>query len=103
MEILDRDSIDYQVQGHSLREIINYNEYLVLKLMRRAYEANPGLCRCSLCVEDIFALSLNSLPPRYIQGTSLRTYEKSPHFIGEEEVGAKVREALDRVRKSPNH
>ncbi len=103
MEMISRDGLDYQVEGHSLGEIFNFNEYAVLKAMRELYAADPGLCRCSLCVEDVFALALNALPPRYIQSTSLRTYELSPKFIGAEEVGSKVREALAKVAGSPNH
>ena len=103
MEIISRDMIDYTVAGHSLIDIANYNEYLVLKLMREVYKKDDGLCSCSLCVEDIFALTLNSLSPRYIQVTSVRTYEESKYFIKEEEVRAKLMESVEKVRSNPTH
>ena len=103
MEIIDRDSIDYTVQGHSLYEIINYNEYVILRLMRQLYARDDSICGCSICVEDTFALALNSLPARYIQVTSLQTYEQSQHFIDEEEVRNKLVAAVGKVKADPKH
>ena len=103
MEILSKENINYVVAGHSLHEIVNFNEHAVLKAIRRLYAGNPSLCRCAVCVEDIFALALNSLPPRYIQPTSVRTYEESAHFIAEEQVREKVAEAAAKVKERPNH
>ena len=102
-EFVERDSIDYLVEGHDLFEIVNFNEPLVLAVMREVYGADPTLCRCLLCVEDVFALALNTLPPRYIQPTSLRAYELSRSFIDEEAVRKKVVEAVEKVKASPKH
>jgi competence protein ComFB len=103
MEILSRDAIDYDVAGHSLIEIINFNEEAVLRAMRRLYAQDLELCRCSICVEDTFALALNTLPPRYIQATSMHTYAGSRNFIPEEQVSAAVAEAAGKVKARPNH
>lgn len=103
MEMIVRDETDYAVEGHSLQEIVNFNEVAVLRAMRELFGRDPDLCRCSLCVEDVYALALNSLPPRYIQATSVRTYRGSAHFISEEEIQQQVRQAVDRVRANPNH
>lgn len=103
VEMLDRDSIDYQVAGHSLYSIVNFNEYMVLEIMRDIYEKDGTLCPCTICVEDTFALSLNTLPPRYIQVTSVRTYAMSNHFINEDDVREKVLDAVKKVKESPNH
>jgi competence protein ComFB len=103
VEFIERDNIDYSVEGQELSEIMNFNERTVLDAMRRAYAADPTLCRCSLCVEDVYALALNALPPRYIQPTSLHLFEASPHFIPLAEVEAKVQEAVARVKAGPKH
>jgi competence protein ComFB len=103
MVIISRDSLDYRVEGHSLGEIFNFNEQAVLETMREIYESDPSLCKCSLCIEDIFALALNSLPPRYIQATSMTEYEASPDYIGNDEVREKVATAVEKVSKRPNH
>lgn len=102
-ELLTRDTIDYDVAGHSLRDIVNYNEFEVLRAMRRMFSRDLSFCQCNLCAEDIYALALNGLPPRYIQASSVRTYRESTSFLDEELVGRKVQEAIDKVRKNPNH
>lgn len=103
MEFIVRSSVDYAVAEHSLYEIVNFNEHLVLQAMREVFAADPDLCRCNLCVEDVYALSLNSLPPRYIQATSGQTYSASEHYVDPEAVRAKVEEAARRVRERPGH
>ena len=103
MEILTRDGIDYSVAGHSLHEIVNCNEHLVLIALRQIYASDKSLCRCPICVEDTFALALNALPPRYIQPTSVQTYQGSVHFVPEEQVRARVTDAASKVQNRPNH
>lgn len=103
MEIIERDNTDYTIEGNSLAEIVNINERTVLKIMREIYAADPALCRCSMCVEDVYALALNALPPRYIQSTSLEVYEASRRFIPREQVRAKVLAAVTKVQAAPKH
>lgn len=103
MEFLVRSSVDYAVEGHTLYEIVNFNEYLVLEAMRDVYSRDPALCTCSICVEDVYALSLNSLPPRYIQATSTQTYTTSKHYVDLEKVKEVVLDAAGKVHKRPGH
>ena len=100
---IEKDTIDYVVEGCDLFEIINFNEPMVLEAMRSTYAEDADLCRCPICVEDLFALALNALPPRYIQPTSLRTYEGSHSFNDREAVAAAVCEASAKVKASPKH
>jgi competence protein ComFB len=103
MELITRDGIDYDVAGQTLRDIVNYNEIAVMEAMRSVFGQNLALCRCRYCVEDIYALALNSLPPRYIQAGSVRTYKSSGGFLDEEAVWHGVVEAVAKVRMRPNH
>ena len=103
MEIIGRDSIDYNIGDNSLYDIINYNEKQVVDIMRDVLGRDESVCRCSMCVEDIYAISLNSLPPRYIQSTSLRRYETSSAYISDDEVKEKVTEAVAKVKLRPKH
>jgi len=103
MEFLSRSGIDYDVEGFSLAELFNYNEMAVLDVMREEYANDRSLCRCEICLEDTYALALNSLPPRYIQETRVAQYEESPTFIGMDVVREKVRSALRKVRDRPGH
>ncbi|MDF1555809.1 MAG: late competence development ComFB family protein [Deferrisomatales bacterium] len=103
MELLSRDAINYTVGGHSLADLPNYHEQAVLDLLRELYASDDPPCGCSICVEDSYALALNSLPPRYIQSTSVNSYLSSVNFIPPEVVRAKVLEAVEKVRTRPNH
>ncbi|MBI5015974.1 MAG: late competence development ComFB family protein [Deltaproteobacteria bacterium] len=102
-ELLTHDSIDYDVAGHSMRDIVNYNEFEVLRAMRKLFAKDVSFCQCNLCTEDIYALALNSLPPRYIQASSVRSYRESVNFIDERLVAEKVQESVAKVRRNPNH
>ncbi len=103
MEMLSRDAIDYNIGGHSLADLPNYQEQAVLDLLREIYAGDNPPCGCSICVEDTYALALNSLPPRYIQATSVSSYLSSVNFIPTDVVRAKVLEAVEKVRTRPNH
>jgi competence protein ComFB len=103
MEIFNRDGIDYTVEDCSLGEIFNYNEVLVLKVIRDLARTEQSMCKCPICLEDLFALSLNSLPPRYIQITSIEKYVKSSSYIDEQAIRKKVREAWEKIKKRPGH
>ena len=103
MEFLSRSGIDYEVEDFSLAELFNYNEMAVLNEMREQYARDRTLCRCELCLEDTYALALNSLPPRYVQETRVAQYEESSTFVGRNEVREKVLDAIARVRANPNH
>ena len=103
MELLSRDAIDYRIGDHSLADLPNYHEQVVLDLLREIYAGDEPPCGCSICVEDTYALALNSLPPRYMQATSLSSYQSSVNFIATGMVRAKVVEAVEKVRANPNH
>lgn len=103
MEIFNRDGIDYTIEDCSVSDIFNYNEILVLNIIRDILRKDKTLCRCPICIEDLFALSLNSIPPRYIQITSIEKYKSSPNFINEKLVREKVSAALEKIKTKPGH
>jgi competence protein ComFB len=103
MEIFNRDGIDYIIEDCSVSDIYNHNEVIVLKVIRDTLQEDPSLCRCPICIEDIFALSLNALPPRYIQSTSIEKYIHSPNYIDEKRVRRKVMEAWEKIKAKPGH
>ncbi len=103
MEIFSRDGIDYTIEECSVEDIVNYNEIIALKIIREILKENTSFCLCSICIEDAFALTMNTLPPRYIQITSSQKYVNSKSFIDETMVWESAMKALEKVRKNPNH
>lgn len=61
-------------------------------------------CRCERCFDDIMALSLNQLPPRYIVNSELSPYVRAAHEAdrqGATTILSAVAHAASRVAKSP--
>jgi competence protein ComFB len=102
-EVLTREDVNYEVASQRLGHIINYNEYVVLEIMREVYDKDNELCKCSLCVEDIYALALNKTPPRYIQPTNIEIYKSNNNFISKAEIKKHVLEAIKVVKEKPSH
>jgi hypothetical protein len=103
MEIFSRDEIDYTIEDCSLGDIFNYNELLVIEIMRQIYQENDSFCRCPICIEDTFALSVNSLPTRYIQMSNVEKYINSNNYVNEQMVRQKVLEAFRKIKNNPGH
>jgi competence protein ComFB len=103
MELFSRDGIDYTIEDCSVGDIINYSEIPAIKIIREILKENASFCRCSICIEDVFALTMNSLPPRYIQITSSEKYINSQSFIDETTIWNNAMKALEKVRENPNH
>ena len=90
----------FEVHGVPLTGIKNRNERRVAKVLDRvlvemAEEYNPD----HLDVQDIYALTLNLLPSRYVQRASIVLQEP----VKEVQIEAAIRRALKIVRARPNH
>ena len=103
MEILSREQIDYTANGHPLIDVINHNELAVLAVLRELYESDDDLCRCMFCTEDIYALTLNKLPAKYIQSTSLRKLKSGSGATPVARIKKVMLEAARKVKARPNH
>ena len=103
MELSNRENINFSIEGYSLYDLCNIHEQQVLEAMRDIFAKTPPLCNCGICVEDIYALAMNSLPARYIQATRLDNYLRSKDFVSKATVRDKVLQAIEKVGKNPNH
>jgi hypothetical protein len=103
MELIARGKLDYQVNTHWLGDVVNYNEVELLVLMHELYAADASLCRCTTCTEDVYALTLNKVAPRYIQASSVRMYTAGVAKQAQLELRAAMMEAISKVKASPNH
>ncbi len=62
-------------------------------------------CTCEKCRMDVRAITLNSLPPRYVVTEAGMTLEACLHGYGQNHVLVYQRllEAIQKVKKSPRH
>lgn len=86
-------------------EVILYNvtEKLVLNKLDATLK-KMNCCRCDRCKEDIVAIALNNLKPKYVVANKDDIKEKIHQFnkIGSE-VTTEVIKAVLKVRKNPRH
>jgi hypothetical protein len=82
-----------------LSRISNKNEKRVIQAMEKILATISDWDPEALDIQDIYALALNSLPPRYVQEGTIVFNER----VKNEEVEKVVREAIEKVRISPNY
>jgi len=86
-------------------EVILYNvtEKLVLDRLEATLK-KMNCCRCDRCKEDIVAIALNNLKPKYIVANKDNIKEKIHEYdeMGRE-VTTEVIKAVLKVRKNPRH
>jgi hypothetical protein len=90
----------YSFEDFSLEAIRNRQEPRVAAAMRQVLPGATGFCGCRICVEDVYAIALNTLPAHYVQSGALMLGRKPPT---DADVKRAVEDALDMVRVRPNH
>lgn len=81
----------------NLEGIANRNEQRVAACLPEVLQEFSDYEPDRVSVQDIYALALNLLPPRYRQAFSIVLREP----VSEEEVREAVRQAIHRVKKNP--
>ena len=90
----------YIINNVNVENIRNRQETRVVELVREALPERKDFCGCSLCIQDVYALMLNSMPPQYAQVGSL-VFRKPPPE--KKELVDLVTQAIDKVKAIPNH
>ena len=80
---------------HSTR---NRNENRVLAMLGEVLESYADFTPTRIDAEDIYALTLNKLPPRYVQKITFIMNEP----VSDELIREKIREAVAIVRSRPH-
>ncbi|WP_024834666.1 late competence development ComFB family protein [Ruminiclostridium josui] len=82
----------------------NYMEEVVFNLMDGVLD-DINMCKCELCVKDIAALALNSLPPKYIASEKGELYSKVNSLRNQFEVDviSAITKAAVLVKSAPRH
>lgn len=93
---MDRLS-DLKLQLVDLSRIYNKNEKRVVVAMEKYLASIKDWEPEGLDVQDIYALALNSLPPRYVQDGTIVFNES----VKSTDIEHAVKVAVDKVRNSP--
>jgi len=56
----------YLINGTSLENVRNKYERIVIDLMKKLIPGFPDFDNCSICLEDVYALSLSRIPSTYV-------------------------------------
>lgn len=96
-QAMTKETMDRQVLGVDLSGIRNSNEVRVAGLLPLALENFPGYEPDSMDLEDIYALTLNRLPPRYRQRGTIQLSGKLP----DEDILWELGNAIRKVRENP--
>ncbi len=92
---------DRIILGHDLENVYNINEGAVVEVVERILADDDSICKCKMCLEDIFALALNKLPARYVQ--SYYSTHDVAELLDRKQVEKTVKAAVKQVAKSPHH
>lgn len=89
----------YESFGVNLSNVRNSCEVEVIKHMNQLLPDFPEFDYCTICIQDVYALSMNQLTPKYMQeGTVLLKKEHTS-----DDFKNAVQMAVQRVIKNPNH
>ena len=91
---------DYTIRGIPLGNVRNRNEVRVVNALAEMAADKPGFCGCRVCIEDIFALALNQLPPQYVQRGSILLRNKG---VSDDKIREAVETAMEQIGRHPNH
>ncbi len=89
----------YKIGNINLINVRNVNEVKVIKMMKQVLPDYPKFDNCTLCFQDIYALSVSKVTPRYVQAGTIML-KKSDDETKIEQI---VRSAFEMVIKQPNH
>lgn len=87
----------------------NYTEVAVAEVYEEVLEQlrkqNPNICDCERCREDVMAVALNRLPPRYIATDKGEIFTKVSfsRVGGKAEIIASLIHGFELVGKQPRH
>lgn len=87
----------YHIGGTNFFNIRNRNEVRVLEMMKQVMTEPPIYDPDPTDLQDIYALALNSLPPRYAQQGTIVLREP----VKNDEILSVVREAFAKVIQNP--
>ncbi|MBT4087496.1 MAG: late competence development ComFB family protein [Deltaproteobacteria bacterium] len=89
----------YEIFGISMAGIRNRNETKVIQFMNELIPQFPAFDYCTICLQDVYALSLNQLSPHYTQDGTI-IFKKDLQDADYRDV---VEASITAVIKNVNH
>lgn len=86
-------------------KVINIMEQLVENYIKSYWPSLKMPCACEICENDVMAMTLNSLPPRYVSKEAGRVFVKI-QYTKEQYQADIIREltmASEKVAANPSH
>jgi len=85
--------------------IKNYIEDVVERLVPEILNEYTDICKCPMCVEDIKAIALNSIPPKYSVSEKGLLYIKTNELITQfkMDIVKEIVIAINIVSENPRH
>ncbi len=87
----------YRLGNVSLNKIRNRTEKRVIRLMQEVLLEYPEYRPDLMDIQDIYALTMNHLPPHYVQQFTIVLQEKTDS----EQIKRAIRRALEQVMENP--
>ncbi|MGI6751261.1 MAG: late competence development ComFB family protein [Anaerovoracaceae bacterium] len=84
--------------------LVNLAELLVKEKLTQVME-RMGVCNCEKCTNDVLAITLNSIPPKYVTTDSGKQYLQLNLYKDqyETDIIAALTKACTRVKSMPRH
>lgn len=89
----------YDINGISLINVRNSYEAKVIKILKKLLPLYEKCDGCSICIQDIYALSLNMIKAKYVQVGTIILKKNDDQPI----IEKAVRHAIEKVIANPNH
>lgn len=89
----------YESFGVNLSNVRNAWETRLIKCMNEVLLDFPEFDYCAICIQDVYALAMNQLTPKYVQqGTVLLKKEYT-----DQDFRDVIEMAVEKVIRNPNH
>lgn len=90
-----------KINQYDIEQLKNVNEKRVWDILADYLDQDDSVCKCSICILDIAAIVLNSIPPHY--QTFEDSLEEAKKKVSDELILEKIKLAVERVKKYPHH
>jgi hypothetical protein len=90
----------YILDGCSVEHVRNRSELKAVKILGEVLPEFEDFDHCQLCIEDIYGLTINQLPGRYVQVGGLNLNRDG---LTDDEIRDIARDSIRKVIGNPSH